>query len=190
MFLITNGSSVVALAADDKQVREYLVSRKVAAEKQSMSYLNSTYYKNMYPTVEAFVAAQMKGLYVLEVDFTGKLEVNDYQTIRALTANNNVTEKFFIIGKEETKIGEHITAKVVKKSLKSFGKTVVVNDQIKRDSNVVAPSPAKFKEMYDQLARINCLVEGWGNITVAPDSLDQYKMTPKMKETFTIKFVE
>lgn len=83
MFLITNGSSVVALAANDKQVREYLVVRKAAAEKQALGYVSSSsYYKNMYPTVESFVAANLRGLHVLEIDFTGRLEVNDYQAIR------------------------------------------------------------------------------------------------------------
>lgn len=190
MFVITNGSSVQALASDVKSVKEYLIIRKTAYLKQYMMNGRTSYMNQNYPTENSFVAAHLRGLRIIEVEPNGLLEL-DYNGIRRLcTVYPDVTSSFFTLGNTETQIGEHITADVVKKGLKSFGKTVTIETRLNKGAYTVAPSPAEFKQMYDQMARIVCCVDNWGKITVAPDALDNYKMTPKMRTTPTINFVD
>lgn len=193
MFIITNGSNVFAIAETEKDVKDWLTIRCNNLTKQYRPYGQSSYYTRQWPTANSFIASQLRATSIHKLEeVKGLLELQDYQTVRAISSNpdTNVTDQFFTMGSESVKIGEHITAQIVKKSLKSYGKTVVIKDKVSRKGNTVAPTPAEFKELYDQLARINCTVEGYGNITVAPDSLDQYKMTPQMQNIFTINFVE
>lgn len=190
MFIITNGSGVQALAADVKSVKEYLIVRKNAYAKQYIASGRSSYMTQNYPTENSFIAAHLRGLRIVEADVTGLIDLDYNGVRRLLTVYPDVTSSFFTLGNSETQVGEHITADVVKKGLKSFGKNVTIETRLTKGAYTVAPSPAEFKQMYDQMARIVCVVDQWGKITVAPDALDNYKMTPKMKVTPTITFVE
>lgn len=187
MYLIGSiGHSGVSTIAENRE--DIYATLKATYDRALKQWNPNAYFAKSYPTKEAYAAYCMKNVAVfwLPVGF-GSFNFNQWGLTRDL---ENLTPTFFSFDRSEIKVGEHITAKVVKKSLKSFGKTVTINDKVKKGSSVVAPTPLEYKELYDQLARINCTVDGYGNITVAPDSLDDYKVTDMMKETLTLKWAE
>lgn len=187
MYLITNGSTVSAVAFKAEDILTMLKERVSTLESQYTPQCNSSYFNKNYPNKNSFVAAHLRGLKVLSIT-EDKPVTFDWRVMRDLIDKNDVTNQFFVMGETETKVGDHITAQVVKKGLKSYGQVVVINDRIKHDSTAVAPTPLEWKGLYDKLARINCVVNGYGSITVAPDSLDNYQVTPKMKKTLSYEW--
>lgn len=187
MFLLLSGSSITAVSASRNGIVRAI--QKIAASYESQyekSVKHSDYHRKNWPTPESFVGYYFRNIHVVEVE--DETVMVDYNSINALRANC-IDEQFWTFETVQEKTGEHITAKVVKKGLKSFGKEVVIDTKLKRSSNTVAPTPAEWKEMYDQMVRIVCTLPSWGKITVSPDTLDEYKMTPKYKETTSVKFL-
>lgn len=187
MYLIgTTGHSSISTISETRE--GVYTALKAMYDRAFKQWNPNAYFARTYPTPAAYASYCMKSCAVfwLPVGF-GAFSVNQWGSTKNL---EDLTSTFFSFDSGSIKTGEHITAKVVKKSLKSFGKTVIINDKVKKNSNVVAPTPLEYKELYDQLARINCTVEKYGNITVAPDSLDDYKVTDLMQEILTLKWAE
>lgn len=189
MFILFSGHNLVLVATTAQVLKEKLASYASHYEKQYEKQRNSnSWFKQRFGSKENYVAQNMKRYTIFDITGLDLVESTYDFSTKLCKTDRNVTDQFFTFGENEIQVDEHVTAKVIKKGLKSYGLTVKVISRVNHSST--APTPMEFKELYDKLARIHCRVDNYGGITLAPDSLDEYQVSPVYKTVSAIKFVE
>lgn len=186
MFITVNSGNIMSISTEKDDVFAQLKSIYDAYHgnyvRQSAN--QHSYMVRNYGSAEAYASSQLTGIRVYDIGDNFRVG-SVYDIGRRKDANIiDLTDEFLDIETTEVIVGYHVTARVVKKGLKSTGKTVVVVNQVQGDK---IETPAQIKELYDKMVRINVRVEGWGAMTVSPDSLDEYKRTAQTKQLRVVK---
>lgn len=172
MYLIINNGNILHITTDKSKIVELIEkTRKIYVD--SYNQRLSQGYK-MSQALEIEINRHLTGVNVLSVPDTFSIR-NVYNLVRDPNPEIiNITNEFLEWKDAEIETGRRVTARVVKKGLKSTGKTVVVKSQT---GGEVIKNPAQLKALYDQMVRVRVFVEGWGDLTMSPDSLDEYAYT-------------
>lgn len=188
MFIIINGGNLLHITTDANQIPQLLASTYTVYEASYARQAGNqnSYMVRNYGSPLAYASAHLIGLRVMEVPDTFSIS-SVYDIGRKTdTVSKDITSLYVDIEEKEVITGYHVTARVVKKGLKSTGKSVVVVNHVGGEE---ITTPAQLKALYDKMVRINVRLDGWGAMTMSPDSLDEYARTPKTRITRVVKLL-
>lgn len=187
MFIVIYGSSVIGFTTEEKEVSKLLTPLFDGWKTEFHRRINDHWFQRNYGGNLAPYLGQM-GDSVKVYDVPDTFYIKNTYRLAEQPNVVEVTSDYFSTKGEETVVGYNVTAKVVKKGLKSFGETVTVRSDSVSKAKIT--EVADVKVLFDKLARITVTVGGYGSLTLSPDSLGEYKKTPVIKQTkvFVPKF--
>lgn len=188
MFLITSNSSVVFISKTEEVVKAH-VSKMVAdweSHFELQKSTNNSWFLRHYPSKESYISVNIKSIFIYK--FTGGSAAINWRNRynEAVDGLEDITSSYWTSKEEETIVGRKYTADVVKKGLKSFGQRVEVLTKV-GDRMF---SKADAKELYDKLAKVTVLVDGWGKISMSPAALDNYGYEDIVRKVQVVTIVE
>lgn len=189
MLALTYSNQITGFSGSNDKLAISSMITNLAAEYLS-SYHSYTSQRNdwfvkQYPTKEMYLGNCFRYVKVWDMP--------DTADIRRVGGNFNnlagavdVTEEFFGFTDEEVITGHVIKATVIKKGLKSTGQVVTVNHEV--GGNAILET-TQVKDLLDKMTRVNVTVNGWGRMSLSPDSLDNYESVPVVQKAKIFKFV-
>ncbi|UIW10525.1 hypothetical protein PQC38_gp049 [Aeromonas phage BUCT695] len=200
MYFVLCNQNVYGVCQNAEDV--FALFRKVEETLRKSTIHNNEINRHYNGDVDAWISSRMYGYQIVHTDKTNVFDAVrglGYSMIRydynapnksggkgcyvAVDGFKIVTDQFLEITETKYVSSTVVKADVVKKGLKSTGKTVTVSDL----GGVRSANPGDYKEAADKMVRVNVFVNNWGTISMAPDSLDNYRVEQQYQSRWTAK---
>ena len=178
MFIVMVYNNTFGVTSTRTGIVELLNSRLASYEREFERRSGRLHGDKMVK--EEYLGSMFRNLRVYEVPNTFEVTPHVMDQRSGVT---NISSQFFSVDNKDTEIGTKVTAIVTKKDLRTSGSRVQVLGVAGQSIN----DPSEMKAFFDKLTRVKVHVEGYGAVSMSPQSLDHYVSTPiiAQKAVFT-----